>query len=81
MKAHEAKQLSDQFQLENSENGYNAIIKKIEEASKKGDYSIYVYTIHQLTKQKLEADGYRIAYNQGDFRDQRERSYYTISWN
>jgi hypothetical protein len=72
-KAQKFRTLADESKSE-----YHQMLRFLKKEAKKGNYSIYVYTIHQLTKQKLEVEGYKIAYNQGDFR---ERSYYTISWN
>lgn len=75
-----AKELSTRHLLQDTEGEYQRIMKQISEHASKGSFSTTVDTLHELVKARLVQDGYDVKYTAGDYRDQRERSYYTISW-
>lgn len=80
MTAQEAKELANNFVIKDSEGEYQRIIKNIKEKAANGLFQANASSISELVKAKLIYDGYEIKYYQGDFRDQREQSYYTINW-
>lgn len=80
MNAQEAKEMANNFVIKDSEGEYQRIIKNITEKASKGLFQANVSNISEIVKAKLIYDGYEIKYDQGDFRDPREQSYYTINW-
>lgn len=80
MTADQARAQTHQFLLQSTDGEYQSVLKKIEEKVNKGEFSLYISSIHELVKAKLVTDGYTVTYNQGDYRDPREGSSYTISW-
>lgn len=77
MTAKEAKQLTEKSVLESSTGELASIYEKIKSAAQKGSSSTPVSTMHQVTKNKLESDGFTVKYYEGDFR---ESGYYSINW-
>ena len=56
-------------------------LEAIEKAVARNEFSISVtITLDELVKQELTKRGFKVTYNEGDFRDQREGSYHTITW-
>ena len=78
MNAQEAKQAAEDF----LKSGAEAIYKKIENAARKGSFSVSVeYTdMNDVVKKIIEADGYMVRLVDGDVRDRFSRSYYNVSW-
>ena len=61
-------------------NQLNNILKSIQEAATKNKFTINVFALEDINKKELENRGFKVKYHEGDFRDQRETSYYTINW-
>jgi hypothetical protein len=80
MNAQQAKELAKKKNLELFELGAGSIKQKIEEAAKKGGYYINISSLRGDVKLHLENLGYKVKYEPGDPRDQRESSYFIISW-
>lgn len=56
------------------------ILKTIKEAASKNKFSVTAMSIEDINDKELRNRGFKIKYNEGDPRDQREHGYYTISW-
>ena len=80
MTASEAKELATKHILQDTEGEYQRIMKQISEHATRGSFNTTIYTLHELVKARLVQDGYEVKYYAGDSQDQRERSYYSISW-
>lgn len=77
MTAHEAKEIATKKLTDYSEGEMFIIAKAVQQAAERGEFAIRHERLHDLTAQRLRADGYKIEY----FSDQRDNeSYYTISW-
>jgi hypothetical protein len=55
------------------------LLKIKAEVGKNGS-STSLSSLEDITKKELESRGFKLKYYPGDPRDQREQSYYTISW-
>ena len=58
----------------------NECLVKIKEMASKNKFEATVFSLEDINKKELENRGFKVKYYEGDSRDQRERSYYTISW-
>lgn len=58
-----------------------SVLNNIKEAVRKNQMSTTChFTIDDIAKKQIEARGFKVEYNQGDFRDPRDSGYYTITW-
>ncbi len=82
MTAKEANQKTIEHLLHAVDGEYQTIITNISVAASEGEFNIIVQesSLHDIVKARLITDGYKVTYNQGDYRDHRESSYYTIGW-
>ncbi len=58
----------------------NEILAKIKLEASKNKFNINVMSLEDINKKELETRGFKVKFYEGDYRDQRESSYYTISW-
>jgi len=55
-------------------------LDKIKIAASKNAFNISVMSLEDINRKELEKRGFKVKFYEGDYRDQRERDYYTISW-
>lgn len=56
------------------------ILNRIRIAASGNKFNINVNSLEDINDKELRIRGFKIKYYEGDQRDQREHSYYTISW-
>lgn len=83
MNAAQAKKIATDHLRDYSSKELSAIMEKIETTAKAGRFTAQHYgDLHDVTQQKLRADGFALKHeNNYDPRDPRESAYWVISWN
>lgn len=83
MTAKEAKETASNKLQNYSDGELKPIMERIEQSARNGQFCVVVSKLHELSKAKLEADGYNVKYdNYYDPREPRDSGEsYTISWN
>lgn len=77
MKASEAYKTASTVHTDRSNGELGKILTEIKQVAENGEFALRQEKIHPLTKQALEAEGYKVEH----FSDHRENeSYYTVSW-
>jgi len=78
MNAIEARNKAEKINTDEANAAYQNVMKAIENAVNRGDYSCTVdLTLKDDLQKKLKGMGYKLDYQHGDYRD---GSYYKISW-
>lgn len=75
-----ARQQSDSIETAKVQKELNEVLTRIAMAVKGNDRSVYANNLMDVSRRELERRGFKVTFNQGDSRDQRETDYYTVSW-
>lgn len=78
--AEQARAASESIENEVTQKTLEKLREEITSATGKGKRTITVYALPEPVKGFLKAKGYRVEYNPGDPRDQRDAAYWTVSW-